>query len=218
MNTLITNDFLQTQDRQELLKIIMSLPYGNHTRLIDAQIKWVGIMEIYNILNLNASSLLDVGCNSSPISIYFKKYKNIDNVYALDMLKDVSQFQHIIDSGCKFICNNIINDNTLKNNTIDVVIDSCAITCDETNSYDSILLKISNLLKIGGYFITVCDTSLSSKSGSFINPQSWISICKKYNLELVDEYKEVTTDLFVCQENYRTYGLLNIVRLVFKKV
>ena len=218
MNKLITNDFFNKSERQEILKMVMSLPYGNHTRLEDAQVKWVGIIDVYNILNINASTLLDVGCGSSPLSIFFKQCKNINTVYALDIVSDTTNFQHIIDGGCKYICNNIINDTIIADNSLDVVVDSCAITCGTPNTYDAVFSKISILLKTGGYFITVCDTLLTSKSGNFIHPLVFIDICKKYNLELVDEYTEVTSDLFISKKNYCSDGDLNVVRLVFKKV
>lgn len=102
-------------------------------------------------------------------------------------------------------------------NSVDVVIDSCAITCNPENDMHLVIQKISNLLKTGGHFITVCDTSLTSVSGNFINPHSWIDLCTSNGLELVGEYTETTNNLFVTEPNYQSYGVLNVVRLVFKK-
>lgn len=72
MNTLLTNEFLETSDlRKTIHAAISQLPRSDHSMKKDALLKWIGIIEIYHLLDLNAKTLVDVGCGVSPLSIYF---------------------------------------------------------------------------------------------------------------------------------------------------
>ena len=217
MNSLITNDFFENSARRkELLELIRTLPDTNEQRNTDAYIKWVGIMEVCEILDLKAGSLLDVGCGTGPLDEYFTRF--FQNVHAID--KDPVYGAHPlmydrIRSGVNFICDDFLTNTTLPENTFDVIIDSCAIACGM--DIEKTVQKISKLLKTGGHFITVGDTNLNTHSGNFMNPTGWIDTCKLNGLELVGEYTNITDNLFVVNENYGKYGKLNISRLCFQK-
>ena len=183
----------------------MSLPYGIHSRKTDAQLKWVGVMEAYTHLNLKASTLIDIGCSIGPLSYYFKEI--VETVYGID--SDLAlNFNDKKNSGITIIQEDFLTINTIQSGSIDVVIDSCAIGC--SMNIPPVIEKISNLLKPGGYLITVGDTDLNKETLPFINPKTWIELCKKSNLNLVGEYIELNDNLFINDG-------FNIVRLVFQK-
>jgi len=217
MNSLITNNFFtESHRRRELQSTIMAMPLGGEHRNVDAQIKWVGIMEAYELLGLKGESLIDVGCGTGPLAEYFAKF--VPRVYAIDKFVDCERYPHMRDrikAGVNFICDDFTVNTTLPENTFDVITDACAIAC--SMDIDKSVEKISKLLKTGGHFIMVGDTNLSTVSGNFMNPSAWITTCKQHGLNLVGDYTEVSTNLFVVNENYKNYGRLNIVRLCFQK-
>lgn len=207
MNHLLENDFLNFGIRKELCEKLLSMPAMGHERKTDALIKWVGILEAYILLNLKVQSLLDVGCGLGPLTEYFKE--TVEIVYGMDNICDMPQDR--IQKGIRFIKNDILNDTVIQENSLDLVIDACAIGC--SMDIELVIKKISTIIKSGGYFISIGDTDLNKASGIFSCPATWIEICKKNGLELVGDYIENKDNLFLHYNN-----TLNIVRLVFKKL
>jgi SAM-dependent methyltransferase len=217
MNSLITNDFFENSvRRKELRDLIMTLADTHEQRNTDAYIKWVGIMEACEILDLKAGTLLDVGCGTGPLDEYFTRF--FQNVHAIDKYAPCDTHPHMYDrirAGVNFICDDFITNTTLTENTFDVIIDSCAIAC--SMDIEKTVQKISKLLKTDGHFIMIGDTNLNTHSGNFMNPTGWMHTCKLNGLELVGDYTNITDNLFAVSESYGNYGKLNIVRLCFQK-
>jgi SAM-dependent methyltransferase len=221
MNSLLKNNFLI--ERPVLLDKIMSIENRVHEKNKDNYIKWVGIIEAYEALGINAKALLEVGCGVGSLCIYFKK--SIPIVIGVDPAPHFDPHKadyykkgivNYVSNGVTYIDKDIL-DVDIPYNSIDVVIDSCAMGCGIVgDKKEKTIEKIYNILIPGGYFITVGDTCLTvtDSKEQFMSPATWIKAANKYKLKLVGEYSEVSDNIFTS-----TYGVytLNIVRLVFQK-
>jgi SAM-dependent methyltransferase len=176
----------------------------------DALMKWVSIVEAYELLGINADTVLELGCAAGPLCLHFKK--SVPKVIGVDIATEgFVQYarQVYIKHGIEYLTQSVL-DLTL-DYSIDVITDACAMGCSHMDKRD-VVSKVASLLGPGGYFITTGDTNLAvtNPTAQFISPSTWISICKDVGLCLVSKFEDQPNPLKQTND-------LNIVRLVFQK-
>jgi hypothetical protein len=125
---------------------------------------------------------------------------------------------------------NFFDWNELPAESVDIFIDSCAVThfdIKSANGFKNVGIKntfekVSYMLKKGGYFIITSDcVSENTDSIEFVQPQYWIDIAKSMNLVLTSDF--VHPSLASNDANtpfsflYGKYNL-KILRLMFQKI
>lgn len=207
MNYLITKDYLNQYEAE--MHEILAIENPFHEKRIDARMKWVGVMVAYKELQLNADSLLDLGCGPSSLPLYFKK--TVPNVTAIDcnVPGTVGLFQ---ENGVQFV-HSTVEEATFAPDSVDVIVDSCAVGC--SMNVDKVLSNVHSWLKPGGYLISNGDSCLEQNQIPFPSPSYWIEAANRNGLELVGEIKQQDLDEAYSFQ-YGPYKLF-ISRLIFRK-
>jgi hypothetical protein len=223
MNTLLSANILNT--KKELKQKIENIPNPHHEKKVDAMIKWVGILEAFETIENKYDVIVNIGCGLDSLPLYLKPF--CEQCYALDMgliNPEYSKNDIIVRQ------TNFFDWNELPAESVDIFIDSCAVThfdIKSANGFKNVGIKntfekVSHLLKKGGYFIITSDcVSENTDSIEFVQPQYWIDIAKSMNLVLTSEFVHPT--LHSNHANtpfsfvYNRYNL-KILRLMFQKM
>jgi hypothetical protein len=223
MNTLLSENILNA--KKELKQKIENIPNPYHEKKIDAMIKWVGILEAFETIENKYDVIVNIGCGLDSLPLYLKPF--CEQCYALDMGLINPEYSK---NNILVRHTNFFDWNELPAESVDIFIDSCAVThfdIKSENGFKNIGIKntfekISHLLKKGGYFIITSDcVSENTDSIEFVQPQYWIDIAKSMNLVLTSEF--VHPPLNLNHENtpfsfvYNRYNL-KILRLMFQKI
>ena len=223
MNTLLSENILNA--KKELKQKIENIPNPYHEKKIDAMIKWVGILEAFETIENKYDVIVNIGCGLDSLPLYLKPF--CEQCYALDMGLINPEYSK---NNILVRHTNFFDWNELPAESVDIFIDSCAVThfdIKSENGFKNIGIKntfekISHLLKKGGYFIITSDcVSENTDSIEFVQPQYWIDIAKSMNLILTSEF--VHPPLNSNHENtpfsfvYNRYNL-KILRLMFQKI
>jgi hypothetical protein len=222
MNTFLSYNLLSK--RNDLKIEIESIPNIYHSKKTDALIKWVGILEAFESIKNNYDTIVNIGCGIDSLPIYFSKFS--DNCYAIDLgeINPENKNHNIKSRNINFF-----DWNELTDNSVDIFIDSCAVThfnVESNSEYKNIGItktfeKVSSLLKDGGYFIITTDcVAEDTDSTEFVTPNYWIDSAKKYNMFLKTDF--INPD----DENYNNipFGFvynnynLKVIRLIFQKI
>lgn len=223
MNTLLSIDILHT--KKELKQKIENIPNHHHEKKIDAMIKWVGILEAFESIENKYDTIVNIGCGLDSLPLYFKSYCN--NCYAIDLGLINPDYSK---NDIRVRQMNFFDWNELPAESVDVFIDSCAVThfdIKSENEFKNIGIKktfekVSELLKKGGYFIITSDcVSEETDSIEFVQPQYWIDIAKNVNLILTSDFTQpspVANNVNIpFSFVYNRYNL-KVLRLVFQKM
>jgi len=205
-----------------IIEIVKSYP-NPHTQE-DGPIKWASVMQVMNFLTFNSShtytKVLDIGCGNSllPIMIADQSYKVIAvDKHAINetVMLDLRIPTHII-SAYEYL-------ESIKDNSVDVIIDSCAAIHFDPNLPDPSCLNggcailgelIKRKLHPSGYFITVTDFALDRSNYEFMKLDQLIDCYECSGLRLCGERPKIPENPFhITYDVYR----LGIVRLIFQK-
>ena len=223
MNTLLSANILNT--KKELKQKIENIPNLYHEKKVDAMIKWVGILEAFETIENNYDTIVNIGCGMDSLPLYLKPFCN--QCYALDMGLINQEYSK---NGIIVRQTNFFDWNELPAESVDIFIDSCAVThfdIKSANGFKNVGIKntfekVSYMLKKGGYFIITSDcVSENTDSIEFVQPQYWIDIAKSMNLVLTSDF--VHPSLASNDANtpfsflYGKYNL-KILRLMFQKI
>ena len=189
----------------------------------DAILKWMSILD--EVVNINKLPLkiVDMGCGSGCVPHILSKLGH--DVIGVDSeLKYICQCKHY--SSAKLIVNDVFDElKNMESESIDVFIDSCAvthfdITFDESNDvynrgWTRIGQQVKRILKPGGRFIFASDCKTENNYGEFIKPKNIIKTMERCGLTLDGGYD----DTYEHQNDVRTFvyyeNSLKVVCLTF---
>jgi len=160
-------------------------------------VKWISVLEEFKSLNKTNLKVVELGPGTGVVPYIIASWGN--DVIGIDI--------DIIENWCpKNLIRMVIGDALLelkemKDETIDVVTDLCAVHEFNTNSnskFKNIGLKevadqVYRILKPGGKFLTSTDVSLvypATQPGGFIPPEDLIKIVETSGLILTSPYKK----------------------------
>lgn len=224
MNTLLSTTLLET--KKELKQKIENIPNLYHEKKIDAMIKWVGVLEAFETIEKHYDIIVNIGCGLDSLPLYLKPFCN--QCYALDLGLINPEYAK---NDVKVRQMNFFDWNELPAESVDIFIDSCAVTHFDMRTVDGFknigiqktMEKVSYLLKKGGYFIITSDcVNEETDSIEFVSPQYWIDIAKSMGLVLTSDYVEPSSkpDHSLHVPFHFVYGKydLKILRLMFQKI
>lgn len=183
----------------------------------DAILKWSSILKTIEHLNIQNSTIIDIGCGDSKPPIILKDLGN--KVIGFDIDTRANNIEGVeIKIGDAL---DLLND--IEDNSIDVIYDSCSVTHFYTNSeeeipnigWDKISKEVYRVLKPGGYFIVASDCRIQDSFGEFISPKQIVNIIQNNGLNLTSDFinSEISDNLY----RFDYGGYMYIVSLSFKK-
>jgi len=204
MNTVLKNGYIQTQDAiVAKYDAIPDIENSQDRRLVD-----IAVLEAYENLQLSSPNVAIVAYNHGAAGLYLKQTANTVCVFSC-----YEQHSTIhTDNNISFIVDSLVNDTTVENGTLDVVIDSGSylgtINYNDTD-LDARISKINSLLKVGGRVIVVGQITMTTNE-----PTDFITYMQGKGFTLDGTYENDNENL-----DTRHYGDLefNMLRLVFQK-
>ena len=121
MNTLLSENILNT--KKELKQKIENIPNLYHEKKIDAMIKWVGILEAFETIENKYDVIVNIGCGLDSLPLYLKPF--CEQCYALDMGLINPEYSK---NNILVRHTNFFDWNELPAESVDIFIDSCAVT------------------------------------------------------------------------------------------
>jgi len=229
MNKILTHeDFLSLKKHHHLLKSVRNDCWYKENE--DALLKWSSILSSIQELGIYPKKIVDLGCGQSNLTLVIDKMLEggLEEVYLLDVEPANKLF--LESKKCKYLQGNILQTAyTIQEESIDLAIDSCAVThfkstC-EVSANDGILETakiLSRILKVGGYFISASDI-LSFKEdtiyGEFISASNMISLYESQGLTLVSDFNETFDNAFLLSDLNAGRGKgLAVGSFVFRKM
>jgi hypothetical protein len=204
MNTVLKNGYIYTQDAiVAKYDAINSVENSQDRRLVD-----IAVLEAYEKLELTSPSVAVVAYNHGVAALYLKQSAN--NVYVF-CEHDTYANTHI-DNNVNFIVNTVVNDTTVENGTLDIVIDSGSYlgTINYNDTYlDARISKIKSLLKLGGSVIILGQITMTANE-----PTDFITYMQGKGFTLHGTYENDNENLDT--RHYRDLEF-NMLRLVFQK-
>ena len=204
MNTVLKNGYIQTQDAiVAKYDALPDIENSQDRRLVD-----IAVLEAYENLQLSSPNVAIVAYNHGAAGLYLKQTANTVCVFSC-----YEQYSTIhTDNNISFIVDSLVNDTTVENGTLDVVIDSGSylgtINYNDTD-LDARISKINSLLKVGGRVIVVGQITMTTNE-----PTDFITYMQGKGFTLDGTYENDNENL-----DTRHYGDLefNMLRLVFQK-
>jgi len=194
----LSNRYLTNGDLEKYLQRVLDekweqrYPHPDLWGRPDAMLKWFSIIEEFeSLIKNNNKTVIDLGAGLSPIVHYLADLGN--NVTGVD----IGHVDHLIKQS---LAKMVLKDawlflDELKPNSVDVFIDSCAVThfLDHGKAYKdqwgNCFERVYKALKPGGIFITSSDVFPNRFSGEFIDSYEIINKASIHNLFLTTEFK-----------------------------
>lgn len=158
----------------------------------DAILKWVSVINQFTDSNLSNLKVVDLGCASGCTPHILSDLGN--DVIAIDKF-NINHFCK--NSKVKMILNDAFEElKSMKNNSIDVFIDLCAVTHFDTGhnneveniGWKQVAEQTYRILKQNGKFLLASDCNILNDRGEFIKPSNIIKIFENCGFKLDGNY------------------------------
>ena len=166
----------------------------------DAILKWISILREFK--SIGGENLKGVDLGAGPASLPHIISSLGHDVTAID----IADIDHLVNQSLvKMVLGDVIYElKEIPDESIDVFIDSCAVTHFDPSGYSEnkgwreVAYGVGRALKSGGRFILSSDVNLSATDGEFITPQRIIDIMKENGLELTSPFVVTDNNLKTC--------------------
>lgn len=207
LNRYLTHeDFEYAQTRRDEQDFVSKYPHRDLWTKPDAIMKWFSIIRTFEtLIPENGKKVVDLGSGEAPVCHFISNLGN--TVTAVD-IKDIN---HLVkQSIVKMVLKNawyFLDEQ--EDESVDVFLDSCAVTHFETDKkfsdhWDNAFEKVYRCLKPGGYFIISSDVypknsekTYLNHMGEFWDPQDIITAAIKSGLKVVGDVDFNDTDPYV---------------------
>lgn len=194
---------------EKYAKIIAAIPNSQHGQAQDAILKWCGIMNVIDTLELKPTRILDIGSGLSHLVVAIDNMLGgtVKEAICVDLEHDGCDT--VLTNGkCNFIKGDFFQiEKLLQTGNFDLIVDSCAVThFDKRSNYAKNdgcyrVGQISRrLLNQSGTLICtsdVLDSDNDEATGEFISPKAMIESYEASGLKLIGDYSGDRSDQYL---------------------